>query len=65
MSPLLVTLLSLLGALVDRHRELRADPERGALSVEQAVITLALLGIITALGVVIGNAVASRQEQIQ
>lgn len=65
MSPLLVTLLSLLGALVDRHRELRADPERGALSVEQAVITLALLGIITALGVVIGTAVASRQEQIQ
>lgn len=65
MSPLLATLLSFGGALVDRHHQLRADPDRGALSVEQVIITLAVLGIATALVAVIGLAVTSRSEQIQ
>ncbi len=65
MSPFLATLLAFGGALTDRHRQLRADPDRGALSIEQVIITLALLGIAAALVVVIGAAVTSRSEQIQ
>jgi hypothetical protein len=67
MTPLFTVLLGLGlgGALRDRLRELRAQPERGALSVEQVIITLALLGIAVALMVVIANAVTSRSSQIQ
>lgn len=65
MSPLYSTLLALVGALRDRVRVLRAQPERGALSVEQVVITVALLGIALALMVIIANAVTSRSAQIQ
>ncbi len=65
MTPLFIVLLGLGGALRDRLRELRAQPERGALSVEQVIITLALLGIAVALMVVIANAVTSRSSQIQ
>ncbi len=65
MSPFLATLLAFGGALTDRHRQLRDNPDRGALSIEQVIITLALLGIAAALVVVIGAAVTSRSEQIQ
>ncbi len=65
MTPLFTVLLGLGGALRDRLRELRAQPERGALSVEQVIITLVLLGIAVALMVVIANAVTSRSSQIQ
>lgn len=63
--PLIPTLVALAGALRDRLRELREEPERGALSVEQVIITLALLGIAVALVAVIANAVTSRSSQIQ
>jgi hypothetical protein len=63
--PLIPTLMALAGALRDRLRELREEPERGALSVEQVIITLALLGIAVALVAVIANAVTSRSSQIQ
>ncbi|RZU30857.1 MULTISPECIES: hypothetical protein [Blastococcus] len=63
--PLIPTLMALAGALRDRLRELREEPERGALSVEQVIITLALLGIAIALVAVIANAVTSRSSQIQ
>lgn len=63
--PLIPTLMALAGALRDRLRELREEPERGALSVEQVIITLALLGIAVALVAVIANAVTSRSTQIQ
>ena len=62
MTPRFTVLLGLGGALRDRLRELRAQPERGALSVEQVIITLALLGIAVALMVVIANAVTSRSS---
>jgi hypothetical protein len=65
MTPLTVTLLILGGALRDRYRAVRAEPERGSVSVEQVIITLALLGIAIALVAVIANAVTSRSEQIQ
>ena len=65
MTPLFTVLLGLSEALRDRLRELRTQPERGALSVEQVIITLALLGIAVALMVVIANAVTSRSSQIQ
>lgn len=65
MTPLFATLLALGEALRDRLRPLREEPERGALSVEQVIITLALLGIAIALMVVIANAVTSRSSQIQ
>ena len=65
MTPLYTTLLALGEALRDRLRPLREEPERGALSVEQVIITLALLGIAIALMVVIANAVTSRSSQIQ
>ena len=63
--PPIPTLMALAGALRDRLRELREEPERGALSVEQVIITLALLGIAVALVAVIANAVTSRSSQIQ
>ncbi|RBY81542.1 hypothetical protein [Blastococcus sp. TF02A-26] len=62
----LLTLLTAVGAqLRDRLRELRDDPERGSLSVEQVIITVALIGIAVALVAVIANAVTSRSGQIQ
>ena len=65
MTPLTATLLILGSELRDRYRTVRADPERGSVSVEQVIITLALLGIAIALVAVIANAVTSRSEQIQ
>ena len=65
MTPLTATLLILGGELRDRYRTVRAEPERGSVSVEQVIITLALLGIAIALVAVIANAVTSRSEQIQ
>jgi hypothetical protein len=65
MTPLLDTLIALAAALHDRLRALRAEPERGSLSVEQVIITVALIGIAVALVAVIANAVTSRSGQIQ
>ena len=65
MTPLISTLLVVGAALRDRLRAVRAQPERGALSVEQVIITLALLGIAVGLVAVIANAVTSRSGQIQ
>ena len=65
MTPLLDTLIALAAALHDRIRALRAEPERGSLSVEQVIITVALIGIAVALVAVIANAVTSRSAQIQ
>jgi hypothetical protein len=65
MTPLIATLLGLGGALKDRYRAVRAEPERGSVSIEQVIITLALLGIAVALVAVIANAVTSRSSQIQ
>ena len=65
MTPLISTLTALGAALRDRLRELRAEPERGSLSVEQVIITVALIGIAVALVAVIANAVTSRSSQIQ
>ncbi|MCV2491882.1 hypothetical protein OF117_21260 [Geodermatophilus sp. YIM 151500] len=62
----LFTVLTVVGAqLRDRLRELRDEPERGSLSVEQVIITVALIGIAVALVAVIANAVTSRSAQIQ
>jgi hypothetical protein len=62
----LLTLLTVVGAqLRDRLRDLRDEPERGSLSVEQVIITVALIGIAVALVAVIANAVTSRSAQIQ
>ena len=65
MTPLIATLLALSGAMRDRYRAVRAQPERGSVSIEQVIITLALLGIAVALVAVIANAVTSRSSQIQ
>ncbi len=65
MTPLLNTLTALAAALHDRLRALRTEPERGSLSVEQVIITVALIGIAVALVAVIANAVTSRSGQIQ
>ncbi len=65
MMPLLTTLTVLGAALRDRLRAVRAQPERGSLSVEQVIITVALVGIAVALVAVIANAVTSRSSQIQ
>ena len=65
MTPLLDTLIALAAVLHDRIRALRAEPERGSLSVEQVIITVALIGIAVALVAVIANAVTSRSGQIQ
>ena len=62
----LLTLLAVVGAqLRDRLRDLRDEPERGSLSVEQVIITVALIGIAVALVAVIANAVTSRSSSIQ
>ncbi len=62
----LFTLLTVVGVqLRDRLRNLRDEPERGSLSVEQVIITVALIGIAVALVAVIANAVTSRSSQIQ
>ena len=65
MTPLISTLAALGAALRDRLRAVRAEPERGSLSVEQVIITVALIGIAVALVAVIANAVTSRSGQIQ
>lgn len=65
MPPVITALLGLARALRQRSRALRIDPERGSVSVEQVIITLALLGIAIALVVVIANAVTSRSAQIK
>ena len=65
MTPLITTLTALGAALRDRLREVRDEPERGSLSVEQVVITVALIGIAIALVAVIADAVTSRSSQIQ
>ena len=65
MTPLISVLTAVGAALRDRLRELRDEPERGSLSVEQVIITVALVGIAVALVAVIANAVTSRSGQIQ
>ena len=65
MMPLFTTLTALSAALRDRLRAVRNEPERGSLSVEQVIITVALIGIAVALVAVIANAVTSRSAQIQ
>ena len=65
MMPLISTLTALAAALRDRLQDLRDDPERGSLSVEQVIITVALIGIAVALVAIIANAVTSRSAQIQ
>ena len=65
MMPLMTTLTFLAAALRDRLRDLRGEPERGSLSVEQVIITVALIGIAVALVAIIANAVTSRSAEIQ
>ena len=65
MTPLISTLTALGAALRDRLHAIRAEPERGSLSVEQVIITEALIGIAVALVAVIANAVTSRSSSIQ
>ena len=65
MMPLISTLTALAAALRDRLHDLRDEPERGSLSVEQVIITVALIGIAVALVAIIANAVTSRSGQIQ
>ncbi len=65
MTELISILTALAAALRDRLRAVRTAPERGSLSVEQVVITVALIGIAVALVAVIANAVTSRSSQIQ
>ena len=65
MMPLLTTLTALGAALRERLQERRDEPERGSLSVEQVIITVALIGIAVALVAVIANAVTSRSSSIQ
>ena len=65
MTPLLTTLMALAADLRERLRAVRDESERGSLSVEQVIITVALIGIAVALVAVIANAVTSRSGQIQ
>jgi hypothetical protein len=65
MTPLISVLTAYGAALRDRRRAVRAEPDRGSLSVEQVIITVALIGIAVALVAVIANAVTSRSGQIQ
>ena len=65
MSSLYMSLVALTDGLRGRLRALREDPERGSVSVEQVIITAALIGIAIALVVVIANAVTSRSADIQ
>ena len=65
MMPLITTLMALGSDLRERLRDLRDEPERGSLSVEQVIITVALIGIAVALVAIIANAVTSRSAEIQ
>ncbi len=65
MTPLIPILMALAAGLRERLRAVRDEPERGSLSVEQVIITVALIGIAVALVAVIANAVTSRSGQIQ
>ena len=65
MMPLITALLALGSDLRERLRDLRDEPERGSLSVEQVIITVALIGIAVALVAIIANAVTSRSAEIQ
>ena len=65
MMPLITALMALGSDLRERLRDLRDEPERGSLSVEQVIITVALIGIAVALVAVIANAVTSRSSSIQ
>ena len=65
MMPLMTTLTILAAALRDRLRDLRGEPERGSLSVEQVIITVALIGLAVELVAIIANAVTSRSAEIQ
>jgi hypothetical protein len=65
MMPLITALMALGSDLRERLRDLRDEPERGSLSVEQVIITVALIGIAVALVAIIANAVTSRSAQIQ
>ena len=65
MTPLIPILMVLAAGLRERLRAVRDEPERGSLSVEQVIITVALIGIAVALVAVIANAVTSRSGQIQ
>jgi hypothetical protein len=65
MTELITTLMALGTGLRERLRAVRDEPERGSLSVEQVIITVALIGIAIALVAVIANAVTSRSSQIQ
>ena len=65
MMPLITTLMALGSDLRERLCDLRDEPERGSLSVEQMIITVALIGIAVALVAIIANAVTSRSAQIQ
>ena len=65
MTPFFTTLTLVARSLRERYAALREDPERGSVSVEQVIITVALVGIAIALMVVIANAVTSRSAEIQ
>jgi hypothetical protein len=65
MTPVYATLVALADGFRVRLRALREAPERGSVSVEQVIITAALIGIAIALVVVIANAVTSRSADIQ
>ena len=65
MTPLLTILMALAADLRERLRAVRDESERGSLSVEQVIITVALISIAVALVAVIANAVTSRSGQIQ
>jgi hypothetical protein len=65
MMPLISTLTALAVALRDQLHDLRDEPDRGSLSVEQVIITVALIGIAVTLVAVIANAVTSRSSSIQ
>ncbi|WNV75291.1 hypothetical protein [Geodermatophilus sp. DSM 44513] len=65
MTELITTLMALGAGLRERLRAVRDEPERGSLSVEQVIITVALVAIAVALVAVIANAVTSRSSQIQ
>jgi hypothetical protein len=65
MTPLYTTLVALSAALCERLRAVREEAERGSVSVEQVIITAALIGIAIALVLVIANAVTSRSADIQ
>lgn len=53
-----------LGLVDDVKQRLAREGERGSVSVEQVVITAALLVAAIALVAIIGNAIADRAQQI-